>query len=96
MTGDEQGDRVAAIHDHLAATQELPVETTASRWIGEAEAVAGDLVGADVDAGVLRERVGHVRNLLEQVDETGHPAADEHVERAADLAADLLDAIDDA
>lgn len=82
---------VAALHDRLAATRELPVERSAARWIGEAEAVAGDLVGESVPAPVRRERIGHVRDLLANVESTGHSAADEHVAAAARIAASLLD-----
>jgi len=46
-------DRLRALHDHLAATAERPVETDASRWLGEAEAVA-----ADVAAGLRGEYAG--------------------------------------
>ncbi|MCO8267847.1 hypothetical protein NKF06_14940, partial [Haloferax sp. AB510] len=33
---------VTALHDRLAATATRPVREDASRWLGEAEAVAGD------------------------------------------------------
>jgi hypothetical protein len=91
--GDDSGttaERVAQLHEHLAATAERPVERTASRWIGEAEAVAGDLVDADLDPAVLARRLGHVAALLENVEETGDQAAAEHVESARALADDLL------
>ena len=87
--------RVGELHGHLAATRELPVERTASRWIGEAKAVAGDLVGADIPETVIRERIGHVRALLANVDGTGHSGADEHVARAKRLAAAVVDALGD-
>jgi len=79
----------AEINEHLRATAERPVETTASRWIGEAEAVAGDLVGGDIDPDVIEERLVHVADLLANVEETGDPEADEHVAAARELAADL-------
>ena len=85
---------VAELHEHLVATQERPVEREASRWIGEAEAVAADLAGEDVDPDVVRERIGHVRELLGHVDGTGDPTADEHVAAARDLADDLLERLD--
>jgi hypothetical protein len=69
-------------HDHLRATGERPVERDASRWIGEAEAVAGDLADADVDPDVRTERVGHVAELLSNVEGTGDDAAVDHVEAA--------------
>jgi hypothetical protein len=89
------GERVATLHDHLVATRELPVERDAARWIGEAEAVAGDLAGEDVPAAVLAERVGHVRRLLGEVEDTGHPDADEHVAEARRLADEVLARVDD-
>jgi len=92
---DDPAEAVAAIHCRLAATRELPVERSAARWIGEAEAVAGDLVGEAVPAAVRRERIGRVRDLLANVESTGHPAADNHVAAAARIAADLLDESED-
>jgi hypothetical protein len=77
------------LHDHLAATAELPVERAASRLLGEAEAVAEDL--RDADPEVQAERAAVVVELLAKIDETGHPEADEHVERARELAAKLAD-----
>lgn len=92
---DDPEKRVHALREQLAATRELPVERTASRWIGEADAVASDLADADLPPAVLRERVGHVRDLLANVDGTGHPEADEHVERATRIAAGLLERLGD-
>jgi hypothetical protein len=83
-----------AIHDHLAATQELPVERAASRWIGEAEAVAQDLAEADLEAAVIEERLGHVDSLLSEVEATGDDAADEHLDRAKELASRALETVD--
>jgi hypothetical protein len=77
------------LHEHLAATAELPVERTASRLLGEAEAVADDLRTADSD--VQAERAAVVLELLEEVEETGNDEADGHVERARSLAAELAD-----
>lgn len=92
MTVDRARDheRVERLHDHLAATAELPVERDASRWIGEAEAVAADLVDAPADDAVVAERVGHVRDLLTHVEATGHPGADAHVAEARRLARAIL------
>ncbi|WP_135819593.1 hypothetical protein [Halostella litorea] len=78
------------LYERLAATAELPVERDASRWIGEAEAVAADLAGSDLPPGTVAERVGHVQDLLAEVEGTGHPEADEHVERARALADAIL------
>lgn len=87
---EDVGDRIAALHDALAATAERPVDPTANRWLGEAEAVAGDLVDADVDPAVRRKRVGHVQELLSHVRDTGDDEADDCVERARRLAGDIL------
>lgn len=82
------------IHEHLAATQERPVERTASRWIGEAEAVADDLATASLADDVVHERLGHVRSLLAEVDDTGDEDADDHVERARSVTATAIDRLD--
>jgi hypothetical protein len=87
---EEDASTVARLYHRLRATAERPVEPTASRWIGEAEAVAGDLVGEEVDPEVLETRVGHVADLLEHVDGTGDPEADEHVATARNIATELL------
>lgn len=85
MTDERLGD----LYDHLAATAELPMDREATRWVAEAEAVVEDCLDVD-DEAVVRRRVGHVRDLLANVDATGHPDGDEHVEAARTLAAELL------
>lgn len=89
--GESTAELVASLHDHLAATAELPVETTASRWLGEAEAVAADLRHADVDEETVVRRVGHVDDLLSHVDGTGDDAANEHVASAREVVAAILE-----
>jgi hypothetical protein len=99
--GDEDGDgregeslheRVERLHAELEATEERPVDRTASRWIGEAQAVAGDAAGLASDAddpgveATVRERVGHVADLLSNVDGTGDAGANERVATARSLA----------
>ncbi|WP_058566262.1 hypothetical protein [Haloferax marisrubri] len=82
---------VTALHDRLAATATRPVREDASRWLGEAEAVAGDLaVGPLPDDEVVRTRLGHVEHLLSNVGETEDEAADEHVASARAALADAL------
>jgi hypothetical protein len=83
------GDRVERLHAELEATEELPVDRTASRWIGEAQAVAADAARGGLADDVVRERVGHVVELLGHVDETGDETADEHVRVARELAVDI-------
>lgn len=89
---DYDADRLRAVHDHLLATEELPVEAAASVRLAEAEAVAADAVAADADGepAVVRERLEQVETLLAGVD-TGNDAADAHVADARTLVAELLD-----
>jgi len=84
MTDPTLGELVSELHDHLAATAELPVPTAESRWLGEAEAVAADAARGDADEAVVAKRVRQVADLLEHVDETGVPEADDHVAAARD------------
>jgi hypothetical protein len=84
---------VADLHDHLRATGERPVETTASRWIAEAEAVVADVDGGDPPEAVVRKRIGQARDLLAEVEATGDDRADEHVGAARELAAAILDRV---
>ena len=85
---------VRQLYEHLAATRERPIEREARRWIGEADAITDDLVGpdiADVDPGVIQNRIGYVAELLSNVEATGDSTADEHVEAARDLANTILE-----
>jgi hypothetical protein len=82
---------VERLHAELEATEELPIERGASRWIGEAQGVVSGVVGGDLDEAVIRERVEHVVDLLDNVETTGHDAADEHVETARELATEIVD-----
>ncbi|AKU07850.1 MULTISPECIES: hypothetical protein [Haloferax] len=87
---------VTTLHDRLAATATRPVREEASRWLGEAEAVAGDLaVGPLPDDEVVRRRLGHVEHLLSNVGETEDEAADEHVASARAALADALATLGD-
>ena len=79
--------RLRALHDHLAATAELPVETDASRWLGEAEAVVADVADGDAPRSAVETRIRQVRALLTHVEDTGNGDADDHVEAARGLAA---------
>ena len=94
MTSDDLDDLVAALHEHLRATEELPVERTAGRWIGEAQAVAADVAEGDPPPDVVRERVAHVRDLLANVDDAGHPGATERVADARVVAEEILERVD--
>jgi hypothetical protein len=88
MAGEDEEvdeERLQALHDHLAATAERPLEASANRWLGEAEAVAADALVAE-DPVAVRKRVAQVRELLSNVDGTGDEAADRHVDQARSLA----------
>jgi len=83
---DARRQAVVELHEHLAATAELPIERTANRWIGEAEAVAADLVEAPNDADLIRKRATHIVSLLDEVGDIDNPVANKHVAAAARLA----------
>ncbi|MFB6243744.1 MAG: hypothetical protein ABEH80_06570 [Halobaculum sp.] len=85
---------LTALYEALAATAERPVAREASAYVGEAEAVARDLAQRPAPEAVIAERVGHVRDLLAEVDETEDDAADEHVERAREVTAAILDRVE--
>lgn len=91
-TDDAATQKLTSLHEHLAATAELPVERTAAALLGEAEAIAGDLAdaGTALPADVRRERLSHVRDLLDRIDGTESPAADEHLSAADAVLSDLL------
>ena len=92
VSDDERlSERVERLHRELEATEELPVDRTASRWIGEAQAVAADAASGGLADDVVRERVGHVVELLGHVESTGDETADERVETARELAVDIAD-----
>jgi len=84
-------DRLQTLYDHLAATAERPVERTASRWLGEAEAIAEDVAYGTMEPAVRRERLEKVDHLLDNVDSTGDATADDHVGEARTLVDTLLD-----
>ena len=90
-TGDVH-DRAATVRDHLEATETLPVDPAAGRWIGEAHAVAADAADPGAPADVVRRRMGEVVSLLDEVESAGHPDADARVASARELARELSDA----
>lgn len=98
MTADASRiETIDAIHDHLAATAELPVDRSVTAYLGEAEAVAEDATRAirQGQAEAARTRIEQVVDLLSHVDETGHAGADEHVEAAQALALPYLESEND-
>jgi len=63
----DDADDLAALHDNLASTAELPVERSASRWLSEAEALAADLRESDLPDDVVADRLATIEKLLRQV-----------------------------
>lgn len=82
---------VSSLHDHLAATEEQPLQEEANRLLGEAQALAADAEAADLDAETTKQRVEDVLDLLLEVDGTGHDEADEHVAAARRAAERVLE-----
>jgi hypothetical protein len=82
-------DLLRRLHEHLAETAERPVETEASRWLGEAEVVAADVADGDAPRAAVETRVRQVGELLSHVGATGDATADEHLAAARVLVADL-------
>jgi hypothetical protein len=93
MTDEAVPELLEDLYAELDATAELPVARAASAYVGEAEAVARDLAQREATPEVIRERVGHVRDLLAEVETTEHDEADAHVERARELADEIFDAV---
>ena len=90
----DDSDPLAALHDHLAATEELPVEREAGWRLGEAQALAADIVDGGVDDATVVRRADEIRTLLAAVDGTGDPEADDHVAAARELASRVADRAD--
>ncbi len=88
---DDVAELVASLEAHLAATEELPLEEDANRWLGEAHAVATDVHENTLDDETLLERVETVLELLAEIDGTGHDEADEHVAAASRAGERILD-----
>ncbi len=70
-------DHLRALCAALEETAERPLDRSANRWLGEAQAVATDLRDGDPDVATLRDRLETVEHLCDQVDETGDETADE-------------------
>lgn len=81
---DDEAEAVEELYEHLASTGERPVDRSASRLLGEAEAVADDM--RYCDPSVARDRAAVVVELLAEVDELGDSQAQEHLDRAEELA----------
>ena len=81
----DEFDPVAALHEHLAATEERPVKREAGWRIGEAQALAAE-IAAGADEETVVRRAGEIRTLLAEVDGTGDAEADDRVAAARELA----------
>ena len=90
----DEFDPVAALHEHLAATEERPVEREAGWRIGEAQALAAE-IAAGADEETVVRRAGEIRTLLAAVDGTGDAEADDHVAAARELADRIANRPDD-
>lgn len=88
---DEYRSLLEHLHSALQATEELPIEPSANRWLGEAQAVVADLVTDVPEVEVLAERLEHVDRLLGEIDDTGHPTAEDQLEEAIETVAKLHD-----
>jgi hypothetical protein len=90
MTPNPGDDRLSELREELTATEELPVDRTASRWIGEAQALAKDIESADTNSEVIQDRLSQIEQLLENVDTTENAVADEHLTAAKSLLDEML------
>ncbi len=88
---DPEDDPVTALHEHLVATEERPVEREAGWRLGEAQALAADIATADVDEAIRAERATEIGTLLDGIDGTGDGEADDHVAAARGLADRIAD-----
>ena len=83
---DTDFDPVTALHEHLVATEERPVEREAGWRLGEAQALAADAATGDLGEAVVSERAAEIETLLAEIDRTGDREADDHVAAARELA----------
>ncbi|WP_394348014.1 hypothetical protein [Natronorubrum halophilum] len=88
---DSLAERTRQLHRHLEATAELPIERRTNRWLGEAEAIATDIVTSDLGRETVLERVSKVERLLSEVDDTGHEGANDHLEAAKGVCRGILE-----
>jgi ABC-type cobalamin transport system ATPase subunit len=84
-------DLAAALHTHLAATEELPIDPTANRWLGEAQAAAADVADGSAPDAVVTKRARQVVRLLESAGDLDNDEAVRHVDAALAVARELVD-----
>ncbi|RXK50001.1 hypothetical protein [Halorientalis pallida] len=80
----------AALHTHLAATEELPIDPTANRWLGEAQAAAADVADGSAPDAVVTKRARQVVHLLESAGDLDNDTAVRHVDAALAMAEELV------
>lgn len=80
------------LFNQLQATEQLPIDRTANRWLGEAQAITKDLVRGDPDPETIHRRVEKVLELLDEIDGTGSQEGDDRVAAARSVAEGLLQA----
>lgn len=81
----------AALFRRLEATEQLPLDPTTNRWLGEAQAVAADIATQDVSEAVAIDRAATVVELLESVGDVEDSEASDHVAASLGLARELAD-----
>lgn len=91
---DSDFDPVTALHEHLAATEERPVEREAGWRLGEAQALAADVAAGGLDTAVVSDRAAEIEALLAEIDRTGDRKADDHVAAARELASRIANRSD--
>ncbi|WP_241154837.1 hypothetical protein [Halorubrum sp. CSM-61] len=94
-TVSDEFDPVTALHEHLAATEERPVEREAGWRLGEAQALAAEIADGGVDRATVIGRADEIRTLLAEIDRTGDREADDHVAAARELANRIANRTDD-
>ncbi|MFC5278820.1 hypothetical protein ACFPM1_08650 [Halorubrum rubrum] len=88
---DAEAEPATALHDHLVATETLPVEREAGWYLGEAQALAAELTAGDLEESIAVDRAAEIRELLAAIDGTGDDEADDHVAAARELAARIAE-----
>lgn len=91
---DSDFDPATALHEHLAATEERPVEREAGWRLGEAQALAADVAAGGLDTAVVSDRAAEIEALLAEIDRTGDRKADDHVAAARELASRIANRSD--
>ncbi|WP_084802590.1 hypothetical protein [Halorientalis sp. IM1011] len=85
----------AALHAHLAATEGLPIDPTANRWLGEAQAAAADVADGTAPDPVVTKRASQVVRLLESAGDLDNAEAAGRVDAALAVARELVARGDD-